>query len=67
MFQVFIICLGGLACMVLLTVLVHVAEYPLDHIIATAKISIEANSKIRIDSSMNLEGDVHPGFDLNMV
>lgn len=66
MFQVFVISLGGLACIVLLTVLVHIAEYPLDHIIASSKISIEQHSKMRMDSSMNLEGEVHRnGFDLN--
>jgi len=67
MFQVFVICFGGLACMFLLTVLVHVAEYPLDHIIASARISVDPKSKIRMDSSMNLEGDAPQGFDLNMM
>lgn len=69
MFQAFVICLGGLCCMVLLTVLVHIAEYPLDHVISSSKISTELHTKVRIDSSMNLEAEGEGprlGFDLNL-
>lgn len=65
MFQVFAVALGGLACMVLLTSMIFVAEAPLDFIITHSRISTVQHSKVRMDSSMNLDGEVNRGFDLN--